>query len=225
MLLQSGAFHRRPEPRLRNFRSAGCRYRCIRRRRSLARAPDAAITGTKKWSLPTVAALDQPQRYGELRRTVGATSRALTLTLKDLVDAGVVERRDYDDFPPGTSYRLTADGRALRDPVVSLEGALAEVALKDADVRRRRVYRQTRKKAYKAQMRAKQQARKAPNWSNWRRLSRRCPGGPDVRWDRRRPRTHTRSRPTAAAGRTPSPARPFAPRMLTPASPRSGRAG
>ncbi len=56
-------------------------------------------------------------------------------------------------------------------------------------------------------------------------LSRRCPGGSDGRWDKRRPRTRRRSRPSAEAGRIPSPAPPSAPRTLTPAPPRSGRGG
>jgi DNA-binding HxlR family transcriptional regulator len=116
------------------------------------------IVAFKKWSLPTVAALGRPQRYGELRRATGATSRALTLTLKDLVSTGVVKRRVSEEFPPGTSYRLTPSGRALRNRVMSLEGALEEIAPKDPDLHRRRAYRHSRKRAYKASLRAKQQA-------------------------------------------------------------------
>src|SRR5919204_878976 len=92
----------------------------------------------KKWSLPTVAALRRPQRFAEVRRTVGATARALTLTLKDLVDAGVVERRVHDDFPPRTSYRLNATGRALRSRVVRVERALEQTP-PDRRATRRRV--------------------------------------------------------------------------------------
>jgi DNA-binding HxlR family transcriptional regulator len=91
------------------------------RRRGLA---DVAL---KKWSLPTVALLTGEHRYGELRRTTGATPRALTLALKDLVAAGVVERRVYDGFPPSSTYRLTARGRALRNHVARLETALEEI--------------------------------------------------------------------------------------------------
>ena len=79
----------------------------------------------RKWSLPTIAALTAPHGYGELRRAVGATPRALTLALKDLLDAGVVDRRVHDEFPPRTTYRLTARGRALGNRVVRLEAALA----------------------------------------------------------------------------------------------------
>jgi DNA-binding HxlR family transcriptional regulator len=78
----------------------------------------------KKWSLPTVAALNVERRYGELRRVVGATSRALTLALKDLVGAGLVERHVHDGFPPSTTYRLTARSRTLRAHVDRVSAAL-----------------------------------------------------------------------------------------------------
>jgi DNA-binding HxlR family transcriptional regulator len=93
-----------------------------------------------------------------LRRTLGATPRALTLALKDLVDAGIVERRVHDEFPPGTSYRLTSAGRALRNRVTRLEVALENLRPNELDVKRRRVYRQTRKRAHKAEMRARRKA-------------------------------------------------------------------
>jgi DNA-binding HxlR family transcriptional regulator len=93
-----------------------------------------ADVALKKWSLPTVAALSAERRYGELRRTIGATTRALTLALKDLVAAGVVARRVHDGFPPSTTYRLTARGRALRNHVARLEAALEDGALSATDV-------------------------------------------------------------------------------------------
>lgn len=95
----------------------------------------------KKWSFPTVAALSRPRRYGELRREVGATPRAMTLVLKDLVAADVVERRVHDEFPPCTSYRLTRLGRSLRTRVMRLDGALEDIAPDGAGVRRREVGR------------------------------------------------------------------------------------
>ena len=110
----------------------------------------------KKWSLPTLAALGRPQRFAELRRTVGATARALTLSLKDLVDAGVVERRVHDEFPPGTSYRLTATGRAVQSRVLRVERALEQTLPNHRATTRRRIPSQTRKRAHKAEMRAKQ---------------------------------------------------------------------
>jgi DNA-binding HxlR family transcriptional regulator len=110
----------------------------------------------RKWSLPTVVALTRPERFGDLRRVVGATPRALTLTLKDLVDVGAVERRVHDEYPPGTSYRLTASGRALHNRARRVEGALDPMP--NHAPAGRRVSRQSRRHAYKAEMRGRQQA-------------------------------------------------------------------
>lgn len=65
--------------------------------------------GLKKWSMPVLAALThEPRRFSELRLDLaGISPRALTLALKDLEAAGLVERRVTDDYPPATVYRLT----------------------------------------------------------------------------------------------------------------------
>jgi DNA-binding HxlR family transcriptional regulator len=104
----------------------------------------------KKWSLPTVAALARPQRFSEVRRTVGATARALTLSVKDLLDARLVERRIHNEFPPTTSYRLSPKGRGLRQRVLRVERELAQTAPNDRPPRRR-VPRQSLKRAHKAE--------------------------------------------------------------------------
>jgi DNA-binding HxlR family transcriptional regulator len=69
----------------------------------------------KKWSMPVVFALgDAPRRFSELREALeGISPRALTLALKDLEAAGLVDRRVTDDYPPATVYRLTRTGRPL----------------------------------------------------------------------------------------------------------------
>jgi DNA-binding HxlR family transcriptional regulator len=71
--------------------------------------------GLKKWSMPVVFALATgPRRFSELReRLEGISPRALTLALKDLEAAGLVDRRVTDDYPPATVYRLTKAGRPL----------------------------------------------------------------------------------------------------------------
>jgi DNA-binding HxlR family transcriptional regulator len=75
---------------------------------------DALELGLRKWSLPVLAALAREARFGELRSTLApVTPRALTLALKALVRAGLVERRIHEAFPPATSYRLTPSGRPL----------------------------------------------------------------------------------------------------------------
>ena len=79
--------------------------------------------GLKKWSMPVVHALaNGPLRFSELRdRLDGISPRALTLALKELEAAGVVERRVTNDYPPATSYRLAPDAQ----PIASLLGKLA----------------------------------------------------------------------------------------------------
>jgi DNA-binding HxlR family transcriptional regulator len=78
----------------------------------------------KKWSMPIVAELTAERRYGELRRAVGATPRALTLALRELIGLGLVERRVHDGSPPSTTYRLTPESRSLRGQVTRLAGTL-----------------------------------------------------------------------------------------------------
>jgi DNA-binding HxlR family transcriptional regulator len=80
--------------------------------------------GLKKWSMPVVFALaDGPLRFSELRdRLEGVSPRALTLALKDLETAGLVDRRVTDDYPPATIYRLTTDARALAPLLSQLLG-------------------------------------------------------------------------------------------------------
>jgi DNA-binding HxlR family transcriptional regulator len=80
--------------------------------------------GLKKWSVPILAALTSERRYGELRRAVGATPRALTLALKELVRSGLVERRVHDGFPPSTTYRITSRSRPLRRQAARLASVL-----------------------------------------------------------------------------------------------------
>jgi DNA-binding HxlR family transcriptional regulator len=71
--------------------------------------------GLKKWSMPVVFALgERPLRFSELRDVLeGVSPRALTLALKDLEAARLVDRRVTDDYPPSTVYTLTRHGRPL----------------------------------------------------------------------------------------------------------------
>jgi DNA-binding HxlR family transcriptional regulator len=73
----------------------------------------------RKWSLPVLAALTRPARFSELRAALpGITGRALALALKDLQQAGLVERRvDDQTYPPGVVYAATTAGRRLQRPL------------------------------------------------------------------------------------------------------------
>jgi len=79
------------------------------------RRGDLEEVGLKKWSMPVVFALGEgPLRFSELRDVLeGISPRALTLALKDLEAAALVDRRVTDDYPPATVYRLTRSGRPL----------------------------------------------------------------------------------------------------------------
>jgi len=83
------------------------------------RAEDALL---RKWSLPIALALHHGcSRFAELRSALpDITSRALTLTLTELIDAGVTKRRVHDDAPPRVEYQLAPAGKRLGEKLRSL---------------------------------------------------------------------------------------------------------
>lgn len=80
-----------------------------------------------KWSLLVVGTLRAgPLRFGGLQEAIaGVSQRMLTLTLKHLVEDGLVTRTPYPEVPPRVEYTLTDLGRTL----VPLVMALAEWAM------------------------------------------------------------------------------------------------
>lgn len=74
---------------------------------------DFEAGGLKKWSIPVLLELAPERRFAELREALGISPRALTLSLKELAEAGLVERRVHSGFPPSTSYRVTRRARSL----------------------------------------------------------------------------------------------------------------
>lgn len=74
---------------------------------------DFETGGLKKWSIPVLLALARERRFTELREALAVSPRALTLALKELADAGLVERRVHNGFPPSTSYHVTPRARPL----------------------------------------------------------------------------------------------------------------
>jgi DNA-binding HxlR family transcriptional regulator len=81
-----------------------------------------------KWTLHVVATLDgEPVRFTELRRRIpGISQRMLTLTLKHLERDGLVSRTSYPEVPPRVEYQLTALGRTLIPPALTLAEWAAE---------------------------------------------------------------------------------------------------
>jgi DNA-binding HxlR family transcriptional regulator len=81
-----------------------------------------------KWSLLVIGTLRAgPLRFGELAAAVtGISQRMLTLTLKRLVEDGLVARTAYAEVPPRVEYEVTELGRTLVRPVMALaEWAMA----------------------------------------------------------------------------------------------------
>ena len=72
--------------------------------------------GLRKWSLPIVLTLRRGRkRFSELKSGLpGLTARSLTLALKQLHAAGLIERHVTGEFPPATYYQLTRRMRTLR---------------------------------------------------------------------------------------------------------------
>jgi DNA-binding HxlR family transcriptional regulator len=52
-------------------------------------------------------------RFNDIRRNIGAPRETLTIRLRTLEDAGLLERRPYSEHPPRDEYVLTEAGLAL----------------------------------------------------------------------------------------------------------------
>lgn len=75
-------------------------------------------TVSKRYGLQVVAILgaNGPMRYGELESALGVTSAStFSERLEDLVGAGLIERRSFDEVPPRVEYSLTTRGRELEE--------------------------------------------------------------------------------------------------------------
>lgn len=67
-----------------------------------------------RWSLLAVREINfGNHRFSDIARNTGAPRDRLAARLKALVDAGVLERRAYQDAPPRSDYHLTQAGRDL----------------------------------------------------------------------------------------------------------------
>jgi DNA-binding HxlR family transcriptional regulator len=65
--------------------------------------------GSSRWS----PALFGNHRFSEIARNTGAPRDRLAARLRALVEAGVLEKRQYQDSPPRSGYHLTRAGREL----------------------------------------------------------------------------------------------------------------
>ena len=66
--------------------------------------------------------MDGEKRFNELRERIPSiTQRMLTLALKDLVEAGVVDRKELEDRKKHVKYRLTELGESMEDIITSIQ--------------------------------------------------------------------------------------------------------
>lgn len=63
---------------------------------------------------------DGYSRFDEFQANIGLSSSMLTSRLKSLVEAGILERKRYQEHPPRYEYVLTDLGRSLRPVLVAL---------------------------------------------------------------------------------------------------------
>ena len=49
-----------------------------------------------------------PRRTGELVKQLGTSHKVLSDQLRELIDAGIVDRKSFNTIPPHVEYRLTA---------------------------------------------------------------------------------------------------------------------
>jgi len=76
-----------------------------------------------KWTTVVLYCLSlrEVRRFNELQRQIPDISKKMPVqTLRSLERDGLVERTVYPQVPPKTEYRLTEDGRRLREPIAEL---------------------------------------------------------------------------------------------------------
>ncbi len=78
----------------------------------------ASLIGSKWRLLIMRDLLGGPQRFGQLKKSVGGVSqKVLTANLREMEESGLVVRRVYPEVPPHVEYALTDLGASLR-PII-----------------------------------------------------------------------------------------------------------
>jgi DNA-binding HxlR family transcriptional regulator len=88
-----------------------------------------------KWTLLVIRDLAEGRcRFCELERSLeGISPRTLSLRLRALEEAGIVERQTFPEVPPRVEYALTEKGRALVPIVESMRAYGREWLFGDAE--------------------------------------------------------------------------------------------
>ena len=69
-----------------------------------------------KWKSRIICVLsaNKKMRYSEIRKEMyNITDAVLAATLKELIEAGIIERKSYDEIPPRVEYYLTEKGKSV----------------------------------------------------------------------------------------------------------------
>lgn len=76
-----------------------------------------------KWAVLILHYLaDGPVRFNELQRLMPRMTHAtLSVQLKNLVDSGLVERKQYESIPPKVEYSLTEIGKRFIPVINAME--------------------------------------------------------------------------------------------------------
>src|SRR6201991_2680304 len=73
------------------------------------------------WSILILRdALRGTTRFDEFQKSLGIAPNMLTRRLSGLVEAGLLDRRRYNEHPPRYEYVLTARGRDFRPVLIAL---------------------------------------------------------------------------------------------------------
>ena len=75
-----------------------------------------------KWKILIIRdLLTGVKRFGELKKSVGASPKVLTCNLKEMEAEGLVSRKVYPEVPPRVEYALSELGDTMRPILDALE--------------------------------------------------------------------------------------------------------
>lgn len=76
-----------------------------------------------KWKIRILRdLLDGQKRFGELKKSTGASQKSLTTHLRELEEDEIVIRKAYPQIPPRVEYSLTDVGMSLAPILESMAG-------------------------------------------------------------------------------------------------------
>lgn len=85
-------------------------------------ATTVSLIGSK-WKILIIRNLrTRPWRFNELQRSLeGVSQKVLTSSLREMIDDGLINRKDYKSNPPHVEYSLSELGKQLMPIIDSME--------------------------------------------------------------------------------------------------------